>query len=208
MKSGLGQLEPQNGHCLIKIYWKSMKSGPGQLEPQSGLSLTRIWLKLNEIWDWPAGAPKWTFFNDNLIENQWDLGLLETSWGTWGHSGASGSLFRRENNVKIQGSGFIHSKITVKTQGSGFLGAIMTVKTQGSASGRCQNPVFLHVFLLPRWGLDGVLIFVTRKHRKTQGSGNTPMQNPVFLRSYWLGENQNPVFLQLFHAIWWQFDLK
>ena len=74
--------------------------------------------------------------------------------------------------------------------------------------GSLPEPFFRHVFLLPRWGLDGVLIFVTRKHRKTQGSGNTPMQNPVFLRSYWLGENQNPVFLQLFHAIWWQLDLE
>ena len=27
-------------------------------------------LKINQNWAWPAGAPKWLFFNDNLIENQ------------------------------------------------------------------------------------------------------------------------------------------
>ena len=47
-----------------------MKSGPGQMGPQNGYSLIRISLKINEIWAWTAGAQKWLFFNDNLIENQ------------------------------------------------------------------------------------------------------------------------------------------
>ena len=56
-----------------------MKSGPGQLGPHNGHSLMMIWLQINEIWAWPAGAQKMLFFNKNLIENQWSLGLA--SWG-------------------------------------------------------------------------------------------------------------------------------
>ena len=94
MKSGLGQLEsakfsvrgdPTHLHfvrvsILMVILqwwfdWKSMKSGLGQLEPQSWHLLMIIWLKINEIWAWPAGAPKLSFFNCNLFENHWNLCL-------------------------------------------------------------------------------------------------------------------------------------
>jgi len=47
-----------------------MKSGLGQLGPQNGRSLMMICLKITEIWAWQAGSPKWLFFNTNLIENQ------------------------------------------------------------------------------------------------------------------------------------------
>ena len=60
-----------------------MKSGPSQLEPRNGYSLIGICLKIDEIWAWPAGTPKWLFFNKNLIENQWNLGLASWSPKNW-----------------------------------------------------------------------------------------------------------------------------
>ena len=47
-----------------------MESGSDKLEPQNGYSLIRIYLEINEIWDWPAGAPKWLLCNKILIGNQ------------------------------------------------------------------------------------------------------------------------------------------
>ena len=79
MKSWPGHLEHQNCHALDIIWLKINEIWALPAGAQNGHSSMIIWLKINEFWAWPAATPKLSFFNDNLFENLWNLGLANWS---------------------------------------------------------------------------------------------------------------------------------